>query len=159
MGLDVSHGCWSGGYKSFNRWRAAIAQQIGIPLELMEGFMRHWINDSELAELEALIVQPPFTEARAAGIYILRSLVGMQGIPWTVLGSDPLVHLLDHSDCNSEIAVEHLFPLADRLAELIPGLEQMGNGGGHIGNYADATRKFIAGLRLAANRGEPVRFG
>lgn len=38
MGLDTTHNAWHGPYSSFNRWRHWLAEQIGIPLELMDGF-------------------------------------------------------------------------------------------------------------------------
>lgn len=31
MGLDTTHGCWSGPYSSFNTFRRAVAKAIGIP--------------------------------------------------------------------------------------------------------------------------------
>lgn len=30
MGLDTSHGCWSGPYSSFNRYRRALCQCAGL---------------------------------------------------------------------------------------------------------------------------------
>lgn len=30
MGLDTTHGCWSGAYSAFSRWRDAIAVAAGI---------------------------------------------------------------------------------------------------------------------------------
>ena len=38
MGLDVSHGCWSGAYSAFARWRVEIARVAGIDLKSMEGY-------------------------------------------------------------------------------------------------------------------------
>ena len=40
MGLDVSHGCFSGPYGQFMRWRTWLAKHIGIPLGLMDGFYK-----------------------------------------------------------------------------------------------------------------------
>lgn len=38
MGLDTSHGCWNGPYTSFNRFRHALAEQIGIDLDDYIGY-------------------------------------------------------------------------------------------------------------------------
>lgn len=39
MGLDTTHGAWSGGYGSFSSWRNWLANKIGIQLNEMEGFL------------------------------------------------------------------------------------------------------------------------
>lgn len=77
-------------------------------------------------------------------------------IPWPT--DDPLVKLLYHSDCDGEIAWEDCAAIADRLEELLPALKRAGDGGGHIGDYAESAGRFIAGLRLAASRKENVDF-
>jgi len=38
MGLNTTHGCWDGGYSSFNSFREALAEASGFDLSLMEGF-------------------------------------------------------------------------------------------------------------------------
>ncbi len=38
MGLDTTHDCWHGAYRSFMLWRTQIAKAAGITLRLMEGF-------------------------------------------------------------------------------------------------------------------------
>lgn len=38
MGLDTTHGCWSGSYSSFNAFRTRIAELIGVSLWDFEGF-------------------------------------------------------------------------------------------------------------------------
>lgn len=157
MGLSVSHGCWEGGYKSFRRWRTAIAEAVGIPLDLMEGHIEYWITREEFDEIDRTLKYPR-SEAVTAGMSILRAMIGVESIQWKALRDDPIVHLLNHSDCDGHIDVEHLAPLADRLEELLPILETYGDGKGHIGNYADKTREFIDGLRLAASLGESIRF-
>ena len=43
------------------------------------------------------------------------------------------------------------------MARILPALEDE-DGGGHIGNYADKTRTFIAGIRSAAAAEENVGF-
>jgi len=70
----------------------------------------------------------------------------------------PLTVLLDHSDCDGEIAWQECGPLADALEKLMPSLTLAGDGGGHIGSYAEKTRQFINGLREAALAEENVEF-
>ncbi len=88
--------------------------------------------------------------------------MSMQGFggktPWSSLGKDPLIVLLNHSDCDGIIKAKDCAPLADRLEKLLPALRSEGDGGGHIGSYEEKTRQFINGLRLAASRNEDVDF-
>jgi hypothetical protein len=123
----------------------------------MDGHNESWINSHEFDEIDKALPYPR-SEAIRSGLSILRSMIDVNGIPWKILGNDPLVYLLNHSDCDGQIEIHHLDPLANRLEELLPVLETYGDGGGHIGKYADKTRTFINGLRLAASRGEPVLF-
>lgn len=76
--------------------------------------------------------------------------------PWPE--GDVLIKLLDHSDCDGEIATEDCGPIADRLESLLPALRIAGDGGGHVGDYATKTETFISGLRAAAKANEPVEF-
>lgn len=96
--------------------------------------------------------------AEVAGFGRLTDREGFGGtIPWpSDPERDPLVYLLNHSDCDGEIAAEHCAPLADALEALLPALDRAGDGSGHIGPYGAKTRQFIAGLRAAAEAGEPV---
>lgn len=94
----------------------------------------------------------------AASIGInLDSMEGFGGsASWARLGTDPIVALLNHSDCDGEIAHEVCGPLADRLEGLLPLLS--GNEGGHLGNMQAKTETFIKGLRLASLLQENVEF-
>jgi len=72
-----------------------------------------------------------------------------------------LYELLSHSDCDGEIAPNICAKLADELEALLPTLDTMGEGGGHIvrdGGFGGMARKFIAGCRHAARDGEPLEF-
>ena len=101
--------------------------------------------------------------AECGGYGCLDSMEGFGGTrPWPAADTDPLIHLLNHSDCEGEIATEHCAALADRLEGLTPSLEvldrvQPGVGHLHRGK-AWAARRFAAGLREAAEAGEPVDF-
>lgn len=76
--------------------------------------------------------------------------------PWPA--DDALCLLLHHSDCDGEIAAKDCGPIADRLEQLMPALRAAGDGGGHIGYYAEKTQQFIDGLRDASAKGEAVEF-
>ncbi len=95
--------------------------------------------------------------AAAIGIN-LDSMEGFtgEGRSWSILGDDPIVVLLNHSDCDGEIAHEACGLLADRLEGLLPRLA--GNEGGHVGDMQEKTKIFIKGLRLAASLQENVEF-
>lgn len=85
---------------------------------------------------------------------------GDDGIPWSTLAHDPIRTLLAHSDCDGEIAVTDLLPLANRLTELIPVLrhiDQLASLTGS-GGHAAAAQRFADGLRRAAAANEPVEF-
>ena len=69
-------------------------------------------------------------------------------VSWEKYKSDPICILLDHSDCDGEIANEHCLALAARLEEIAPKLIQ----GGLM------ALRFAKGLRDAAEAGEDVEF-
>lgn len=76
--------------------------------------------------------------------------------PWPV--GHPLVPLLSHSDCDGQLDLHDLAPMADALEGLLPALRVKGAGGGHIGDYAEKTQEFVYGLRRAVDAGENVEF-
>lgn len=137
MGLDTTHGCWSGAYSAFSRWRERLAEVCGIPLNVMAGFY-----------------QQPSTrvENRRGGSL----LVGLP-LKWELLKPDPLHVLLNHSECDGSIAHKDCLPLAKRLKELLPLLPE-GDGGGLIGDWREKTQTFIDGLMRAHEAGEDVEF-
>ena len=47
MGLDTSHNCWHGPYSSFNDFRKALANQIGINLDDYIGYGDKGTKDLE----------------------------------------------------------------------------------------------------------------
>lgn len=87
--------------------------------------------------------------AQSAG-WQLEEMSGFGGVePWPDKAEDALVILLNHSDCEGEIAVDDLLPLAKRLREIDDGRDAW---------RAKAVRQFATGLEMAAKAGEPVEF-
>lgn len=79
-------------------------------------------------------------------------------IPHNIQGQpDPLIILLAHSDCEGLIKSEHCRLLADRIAALIPLLPSDPDGG-HIGDWSEKSKRFVDGLRKAAEAGEDLEF-
>ena len=99
MGLDTSHNCWHGPYSAFNRFRHAIAEAAGIPLDSMEGY------------------EPMFPTPEEKN---------KEAIPWDQYENDPICILLNHSDCEGEIESKDCLALAVRLEEIAPKLIQGG---------------------------------
>lgn len=141
MGLDVSHGCWRGAYSAFNRWRNELAVASG------RGLM-------SIPSAPGIPVKAPRYDWDS-----LTETEGQKALwgSWDELPDDPLDIIFCHYDCEGIIQAAHCEPLADRLEGLLPDLEGK-DGGGHIGDYAEKTRMFIAGLREAGVAGEDVVF-
>lgn len=132
MGLDTSHGCWSGAYPAFTRWRNKLAEVAGYSLYNDEGYET------------ALIDWGHITNDQLYG-------------KWEKTPDDPLIVLIAHCDCEGRIYPEQAAPLAKRLQELLPLLKDQ-DGGGHIGDYTIKTQEFIDGLLDAVERNENVDF-
>lgn len=158
MGLDITHECWHGAYSAFMRWRCEIAKVAGLPpLQWMEGFY-DWTDitrDEASAAVDAIGFEPEHTWAR--NIISAFYCGGNLPIKWDCLKSSPLHALLNHSDCDGEIQSDQCAVIASALELILPKLPE-GNGGGYIGDWREKTKAFIDGLRLAAQRGENVRF-
>lgn len=131
MGLDTTHGAWHGAYSSYSRWRARIGVLGGFKL-----------RDGSSYEFD---LWDDFTVANAMG-------------EWETSPEDPLIILLAHSDCDGWIEPEHCYWIAERLERLLPGLDEVGDDGGHIGNWREKTESFIAGLRAAHAAGERLEY-
>lgn len=157
MGLDTTHDCWHGAYSAFMRWRMKLGEISGIPLGLMEGYYHPDMS------MPMGITKFVDTFMKDSPIYYvaepLKQFDTFLPIRWEILKPDPALHfLLSHSDCEGDIPVEMLEPLAQRLEELLLLLPDE-DAGGHIGNWREKTQKFIDGLRLAHSLNEPVEFG
>lgn len=163
MGLSTSHDCWQGAYSAFHRFRQALAKAAGLPrLDMMEGF---WSapNDESLSGgywfgHGLKIIRASREPAAALAAEKIAEVFAELPIKWEWMHPRPLIAFLHHSDCEGEIPAADCAALADDMETLLPELEKLPEGGGHLVNVADAARRFIAGLRRAAAAGEPVGF-
>ena len=149
MGLDTTHGCWHGAYSAFHRWRTEIAKLAGIPIALMEGF---YDPQKHQFALDKLGTAGDFDRC------VIEQLLDAAPILWESLKPSPLHILLNHSDCDGEIAWEACDSIANELTYLLPLLPKGGGGSGHIGDWREKTQQFIDGLRAAHAAKENVEF-
>lgn len=156
MGLDTTHDCWHGPYTAFTRFRTAIGMAAGIPLGIMEGHFGGPFH-STYAETETAIRREMGMNPHATFTNSLwETLLPVLPLPWSLYADDPLTPFLHHSDCDGELAVELLIPLAERLEGLAPTLREME--GSEFVRWSDAALQFAAGCRDAASKGEAVEF-
>lgn len=131
MGLEVTHDAFCGAYSNFDHWRKELARAAGLPpLDLMEGFF-------------------DLRSYTAAERQVLNEIDGLP-IKWECLRDDPIIVLLNHSDCDGEIAHEHLKALADRLLELAPLMPESYD--------QERCRRFAAGCMDASEQGDCLEF-
>lgn len=71
---------------------------------------------------------------------------------WLVVPDEPLEYVVNHSDCDGEIAVEHLPALLARLEEILPDIVEDDFG------TRRRTMTFIAGIKRAIQANEPIEF-
>lgn len=137
MGLGISHGCYSGSYGRFSRFRDAICEAAELPpLDFMEGFF-HPGNARVLKE------------------EWLRNLP----IRWSCLRPDILFELLNHSDCDGSISWKVCKKLALRLEELKPLKPHMSASSDSIyEKHAVIMDDFIIGLKVAYKEKEDIEF-
>jgi len=130
MGLDCSHGAWSGAYYRFNRFRQYLAKTIGgswpphdPEFRMPDGTApsRHdWYRDDDIA-------------------------------PEHTVG---ILALMNHSDCDGDLSPEECAAVAAWLRWAIPLLpEKVGGDRPRV----DAEQ-FAAGCELAHSRGEHLFF-
>jgi hypothetical protein len=136
MGLDCSHDAWSGAYSAFHRWRTTLAEIAGYDL----------VETESGARFASPVINGNWSPDNYQGHW--------GGRP----PEDPLLILLVHSDCDGEIEPKDCHWLALRLETLLPKLVEMGDGTGHIRNWATTTERFINGLRSAYELDEPLEF-
>jgi hypothetical protein len=160
MGLDTSHNAWHGGYGLFNQWREWIAEQIGIPLELMEG---HYIIDG-FPNLFSLL-QYDYPLGNEAVMRRVRKLQKQLPLKWTVFKPNPLHILLYHSDCDGYINWRDCGKIAKGLQNILNKVDEEIK----ISQTPDIakatceynynkTKQFIEGCTLAFTNKEKLEF-
>lgn len=107
-------------------------------------FMRWREKLAEIAGFPSIHKMEGYTESKDA-------------LSWEPYREDALTVLLNHEDCEGEIAWQDCARLADRLEGLLPLLPEVDDDG-HIGNWRSKTTKFIVGLRKAYEKQENVEF-
>ena len=137
MGLDCSHGAFNGAYSAFNRFRKAIATAMGGSFP------------------------PHDRESDDEGTPLHRGM-WYWGNGYSRETHPGLFALLAHSDCDGEISPEDCGKIVEELEALLPAIEALGNGSGHIerdGGYGMITHRFISGCLEAFEANEPLVFG
>jgi hypothetical protein len=147
MGLDTSHDAWHGSYSSFNNWRTWIAEQIGIPLQLMDGFYSE--ENNPFALLDCKYPNGDELEMRS-----IRRISKLFPLKWDSFKKTPLHILLYHSDCDGYINWYDCNKIAKELKVVLSKIKKdEANGWLYI-----ATELFINGCELAYNKKEKLIF-
>jgi hypothetical protein len=153
VGLDTTHDCWVGSYTHFGMWRQELARAAGYTLK-------------QQADVPWPTIELP------QDLFTKESYMGDWGNGPAV--EDPLLYLLVHSDGEGVIHPEQGRHLAARLEQLLPALTVDG-ANESAARYEqllpgltierltqewleDKTKRFIKGLRAAADAGEDVLF-
>jgi len=145
MGLDVSHDCWSGAYSSFNRFREELWDASDRDINVYG----HWSDEDLIGRRKG---PGPLFEDQCEGHAGTRLFC--EAHP----AKDPLDYLLNHSDCDGEIPVWQLIPLAERLEKIAPSMPAYGRGHLRHGGPRAAAFRFANGCRVAAAANKPVEF-
>lgn len=151
------HPSWSNPKEG--RWYVEVPDPYQDPINL-DG-----ISPDSLEWLRPRGPDGPLCESHH-GPSIYRWIVAMaQWLPlsWDTFKDDPIVTLLNHSDCSGDIrGVKVQRALAARLEEMAPLMPSADEaGGGHLhdmGGPGPAALQFAKGLREAASKREVVRF-
>jgi len=111
MGLGFNHADAQWAYSGFDIFRERLAMEIGICLSLMEGF---WIPGyDEYSKVEKTI--------KTVGTKVIDesfSWLPKGPLKWDKI-QDPIVDLLNHSDCEGHLTAGQCKKIAPRLRELI----------------------------------------
>lgn len=166
MGLDTSHGCWHGPYSMFMRWREWLAAQVGIPLQMMEGFVESVPDQSDIDSLKIDYASANYNRDSMIRQWAKSLLPLESGIEWTMLKGDPLWILLHHSDCDGKIHWWNCKRIAERLAQVYrqsKDKDVLGHGGmdckrGCYDSMRRATLRFALGCMKAYRAREHITF-
>lgn len=169
MGLDTSHDCWHGPYSMFNRWRTWLASQIGVALQLQQGFGASFCRDEDFSkdDIEWLKNNGKYgIAAIVENLAMLKRPKQLGYLWWEDPQHEPLTILLWHSDCDGRIRWWECKPLAIRLTQIYRqtvGRDVLGHGGtdcrrGCYDSMRSATIRFAAGCLRAYKAREDVIF-
>jgi hypothetical protein len=147
MGLDCSHDAFSGAYGAFNRFRQSIAfvMKGSFPphFKRNEDFTVIMHNESVMYNTEMdgkhWYWDDKYSEKMYPGIFVL----------------------MQHSDCDDNIAPEDCLLIANELEKFLPALQKLKGASGHlerVGGYAAAAERFIKGCRKAFKADENLLF-
>lgn len=120
MGVGFSHCDASWAYSGFNDFRERLAALVGIDLWSMRGF----------------------SHSRRKGD-------GTDGKEWPSAESEPLVHLLNHSDCDGHLTPGQMEVLVPRLSELLLQID---------GYDREQGEALLCGMVAAMSLGENLEF-
>jgi len=151
MGLNVSHSAWKGSCSSFTDWRRWIARQIGIPLDLMQGYYYDidiFPNMFTLLEYNF----PKGDEIQMASIR--RDLKPMLPLKWKDFKPNILHKLLYHSDCEGYLGYSIANKIAIQLEKILQNIERNETNE----YYYNKTLTFIEGCKLAYFKKEKLTF-
>jgi hypothetical protein len=161
MGLDTTHNAWHGPYSMFNRYRHWLAEQIGIPLELMEGF---YFEGDEYPNIFKLL-DYKFPKGDELEMSQLRRLRKKLPLKWSAFRPNPLHKLLYHSDCDGYINWSDCRKIAKELKKILDRIDISNTEckfpDEHRAIYdgeIEATKRFMAGCELAAKNKEKLLF-
>lgn len=160
MGLDTSHNAFHGPYSQFNVWRHWLAEQIGIPLELMEGF---YYDDAYHNPF--IILNSKFPNGDELEMSGLRRLQKKLPLLWDAFKPSPLHKLLYHSDCDGDISYKDCGAIAKVLKELLSKIKDDSEEsrsptterGCYDGMY-NCTKRFMEGCELAFKEKKKLLF-
>jgi hypothetical protein len=151
MALDISHCAWKGSCGTFMDWRRWIARQIGIPLDLMEGYY----YDSDIyPNIFTLLdcIFPNNDEIQMARIR--RDLKPMLPLKWSDFKPNVLHKLLCHSDCEGYLGYSTANKIAIQLEKILQNIER-----NETNEFMyKRTLTFIEGCKLAYSKKERLEF-
>jgi hypothetical protein len=160
MGLDTSHNAFSGPYSMFMSWRIWLAEQIGIPLDLMEGFYSEGGSSNPF-----ILLEYKFPKGDEIEMSAIRRIKKMFPLKWSAFRPSPLHKLLYHSDCDGHLNWKDCGKIADILKQLLTEIKNDNAEsrspetarGTYDGMY-NATERFMKGCRLAFNKKQKLEF-
>lgn len=162
MGLDTSHDCFHGSYSEFMNWRRFLAKEIGIPLGMMKGFNDKYVTTEEVKSLEEKLGSERWNEPYHSCYQVLFAMRDIPGISWESMRRDPIVLLLDHSDCDGKIRWFNAKKIAHRLIQILRKMKNdtqkdMPARACYDGMF-QCTKRFALGLLKAYRAREDVTF-